>query len=220
MSALINRMQPYKNPNPSFSIEKLDFTDYRKLNLVKNESLIGKYARLDTGKQALLIAAILISQPNKFLAAPMSLNEHSQFDFRQAQIPPLPASPRFDSRLFYVISTSENKIASKAKLEAEFNELADRWENETAIHSSPGSTYLHKDYISIMAKGSRNKEAIVPLILKRLPNAGSDYFFALQYIAGENPAKYAKDFNGAIKAWHDWANQNGFIKDENEVAAS
>ncbi len=114
---------------------------------------------------------------------------------------------------FPAIGRMDNITSSTEALAKEFNELADRWENETAVHSSPGSTYLHKDYISIMAKGTMNKETIVPLILKRLPNSGSDYFFALQYIAGGNPARDAKDFAGAIKAWRDWANQNGF-KDE------
>lgn len=117
-------------------------------------------------------------------------------------------------------STSRFVAFESSKLEAEFNERADRWEKETAVHSSPGSTYLHKDYISIMAKGAENKAAIVPLILKRLPNAGTDWFFALQYIAGENPAKDATDYPNAIKAWRNWAKQNGLIEDADEVLAS
>lgn len=112
------------------------------------------------------------------------------------------------------ISRMAGAVSSPGALQKEFNEIADRWENETAVHSSPGSTYLHRDYISIMAKGTANKKTIVPLILQRLPNSGSDYFFALQYIAGGNPAKDAKDFAGAIKAWRNWAKQNEFIEDE------
>src|ERR1035441_7210629 len=98
---------------------------------------------------------------------------------------------------------------NKAELEAEFNERAERWENQAAVYSAPGATYLHRDYISIIAKGMANKKAIVPLILKRLPNAGVDWFFALQNIAGENPAMDANSYEDAIMAWQNWAIQNG-----------
>src|SRR6266550_6338931 len=88
-------------------------------------------------------------------------------------------------------------------LEQEFNERADRWEKETAIHSSPAAKFLHRDYQFIMAKGER----VIPLILKRLETSRSDWFWALQHIAGEQetPAKEARDFAEAVRAWREWA---------------
>lgn len=93
----------------------------------------------------------------------------------------------------------------------EFNQRAERWERETAIHSSPGATYLHRDYIAIIAKGMENKNVIVPLILNRIKTSGNDWFYALELIAEENPADDVEDFESAFKAWYDWAVYNGLI---------
>src|SRR5262249_44506543 len=87
-------------------------------------------------------------------------------------------------------------------LEREFNIRAERWEKETAIHSSPTQTYLHRDYYALVGMGISNPNAIVPLILKRIPNTGADWFFALETITEENPAKEAQDFEKALEAWH------------------
>ncbi len=85
-------------------------------------------------------------------------------------------------------------------LEQEFNERADRWETEAAIHSSPGSKFLHKDFVWIITRG----KIIVPLILDRLNTSQSDWFWALENITQENPAKDAVDFESAVKAWQEW----------------
>lgn len=111
-------------------------------------------------------------------------------------------------------------IGTEAQLVVEFNERADRWEKETAIYSAPGPALLHKDYIAIIAKGVANKKIIVPMILKRLQTSGSDWFFALENIAGENPAKNAETFADALNAWCGWAKTQGLIKDTNEVLAA
>lgn len=101
---------------------------------------------------------------------------------------------------------------NSSELEKEFNERSARWEKETAIHSAPGATYLHRDYIAIISKGMDNPSVIVPLILKRIPFSGSDWFFALEKIAGENPAEFSEDFESGLKAWRDWAEQRGLVK--------
>jgi hypothetical protein len=112
------------------------------------------------------------------------------------------------------------ELGISSSIKAEFNEHAERWEKETAIHSSPGATYLHRDYIAIMGIGATNPSAIVPLILKRIPNTGADWFFALENIAGENPAKDAEDFESAFKAWRHWAEQHGLLKENDGVLAA
>src|SRR5579872_4508111 len=85
-------------------------------------------------------------------------------------------------------------------LQEEFNRRAEKWEIESAIHSSPGSKFLHKDFIWIITRGKQ----IVPLILERLNTSRSDWFWALENITQENPAKDAKDFKSAVKAWQAW----------------
>lgn len=108
----------------------------------------------------------------------------------------------------------------KSKLVAEFNERAERWEKETAIYSAPAATYFQKDYMFIMAKGMEAPEAIVPLILDRLSVKGGDWFFALENIAGENPAKDCEDYESAVRAWSQWAKQRGLIKESDAVLAA
>lgn len=112
------------------------------------------------------------------------------------------------------------ETGTDAKLVADFNERAARWEKETAIYSAPGPALLHKDYIAIIAKGVANKRVIVPMILKRLQTSGSDWFFALENIAEGNPAKNAENFADAFNAWCGWAKAQGFIKETNEVLAA
>jgi len=85
-----------------------------------------------------------------------------------------------------------------------FNERAERWEYDAAIHSSPSATYIHRDYMAIIGMGIMNPRIIIPMIFKRIPNTGSDWFYALEIIANGNPAENEEDFDAAMEAWHDW----------------
>lgn len=90
-------------------------------------------------------------------------------------------------------------------LQAEFNERADKWERDTAIFSSPGASYLNKDYMVIIARGIEYPKIIVPLILNRISLRGGDWFFALEQIADQNPAENCEDYETALAAWVEWA---------------
>jgi hypothetical protein len=92
--------------------------------------------------------------------------------------------------------------------EAWFSERADRWEKETAIHSSPGATYLHKDYMAVITRGVEDPKRVVPMILKRLSGHGGDWFFALEQITDANPARECENYECALKAWLEWAQRN------------
>ena len=92
-------------------------------------------------------------------------------------------------------------------LEQEFNERAERWERETGIHSSPVIRFMHKDYQSIMAKGTQ----VIPLILVRMKKKPDDWFWALKYITDEDPAANADGFDAAVRAWLKWGEDNGYI---------
>lgn len=95
------------------------------------------------------------------------------------------------------------------KVEAEFNERANRWERQTAIHSAPAPKILHSDYQTIIGKLGR---AAIPFILKRLPASGSDWLWALEHITGENPAKDAGRYADAVQAWLQWGRDKEHIK--------
>ena len=119
-----------------------------------------------------------------------------------------------------LIQTVNLGDSPKEKLISEFNERAERWENETAIHSSPGATYLHRDYMAIISRGAMHKDIIIPLILSRLFHRGGDWFFALEAIAGENPAKDCEDYRDALRAWEGWAIQHRLITESNALSAA
>jgi len=117
-----------------------------------------------------------------------------------------------DDSGYYKHKALPRKSDALPAFETEFKERADRWEQETAIFSAPTAFYLHKDYMVITAKGIENPKLVVPLILHRLSIHGGDWFFALERIAGENPAKDCNDYQDALKAWNDWALRRGFNK--------
>lgn len=104
----------------------------------------------------------------------------------------------------YGRSSDRKKIVlvGASNLESQFNERAERWERESSIHSSPGAKFLHKDYISIIAKG----EIVVPLILKRLKHSKKDWIWALDHIVDDdqNPPRDIHNFKDAVKAWLEW----------------
>lgn len=209
MSAPTNRLQLYGIPKLSFDIEKQDVTDYQKMNWLKlDQSFVAKSSRFDHGAQAIFFAAILFSHPGKDSFVAQNLNGYIHISFRQLQIPISIAPRTGDFRSNYVPNVSAMESTSIAKLKADFNKLADRWEKDTAIYSAPGATYLNRDYIAIIAKGLERPSTFVPLILNRLSVHGGDWFFALENITGENPAKECEDYASAVKAWTDWAEQN------------
>jgi hypothetical protein len=92
-------------------------------------------------------------------------------------------------------------------LQAEFNERADRWARETAMHSSPSKRFMHEDYQTIMSMG----EAVVPLILRRLETVPDDWFWALKHLAREDAARGEQTFSAAAAAWLDWGRKKGFM---------
>jgi hypothetical protein len=108
---------------------------------------------------------------------------------------------------------SEGLETRLSDLEIWFNERADRWERETAIHSSPGARYLHRDYITIMGYGIMDPISVVPLIMGRLGSKPGDWFFALERIAGKNIASDCEDFESARDAWSNWAKEKGFLNE-------
>ena len=104
------------------------------------------------------------------------------------------------------------------EMESWFDKRADRWEKETAIHSAPGPKYLHNDYMAVITKGIENPTGMIPLILKRLSVRGGDWFFALEQITEENPAKECEDYDDALRRWNEWARQHGMIKEGDAVS--
>jgi len=93
--------------------------------------------------------------------------------------------------------------------EHHFQELADRWLEETQYVSSLHEIIKHKDYQAIITMG----RAAVPLLLKELEKPDPDHWGpALSAITGEQPvpAEAAGRLDGIAAAWLSWARKRGY----------
>ena len=90
-----------------------------------------------------------------------------------------------------------------------FQELADRWQEETVFLSNSGRKNAHPAHQEIVSMG----EPVVPLILERMRSRGGHWFEALQQITGARPVP--PESRGQIKemtqAWLDWGERNGYV---------
>ena len=92
-----------------------------------------------------------------------------------------------------------------------FQELADRWQEETVFLSNSGRKNAHPAHQEIISMG----EPVVPLILERMRSrgGGAHWFEALQQITGARPVP--PESRGRIKemtqAWLDWGERNGYV---------
>ena len=89
-----------------------------------------------------------------------------------------------------------------------FQELADRWENETVLLSNSDRAAEHPAHREIVGIG----EPAVPLILERMQSQGGHWFHALSEITNANPVKPDDRGNvGAMQAaWLEWGERNGY----------
>lgn len=88
-----------------------------------------------------------------------------------------------------------------------FEELADRWETETAFESVVSRKAMHPAYQRIIGMGDQ----AVPLILKRLQRMPRQWFWALTAITGEDPALGETTLDGASAAWLTWGRERGLV---------
>lgn len=89
-----------------------------------------------------------------------------------------------------------------------FQELADRWENETVLLSNSDRAAAHPAYREIVSMG----EPAVPLILERMQSQGGHWFHALHDITHADPVKPPDRGNvEAMQAsWQEWGERNGY----------
>lgn len=93
--------------------------------------------------------------------------------------------------------------------ELEFEQLADRWEAETALESVVTRKAMHAAYQRIIGMGN----AAVPWILARLQRTPGQWFWALTAITGEDPASGQETVQGASTAWIQWGRTQGLLGD-------
>lgn len=89
-----------------------------------------------------------------------------------------------------------------------FEELVNKWQEETRGISSSTELILHPAYQQIIGMG----EPIIPLLLKELEEKSGRWFWALQSITRQNPVplELRGKTKEMIKIWLDWGKENGY----------
>lgn len=108
--------------------------------------------------------------------------------------------------------TLPRPVAGNTRTEAlrgRFQELADRWREETEFQSAISALYLHPAYQEIIGLGPD----ALPLILEDLATTRSDWFWALRAISGENPtpADERGQVSKMIDHWLKWGHERGLL---------
>lgn len=100
-------------------------------------------------------------------------------------------------------------VRASAETQAEFEQLAAEWKQETAHLSSPNMIAEHRAYQEIIGMG---QEAI-PLILRDLQQTQAQWFWALRSIARESPIQPEDrgDVDAMTVAWLDWGKRHWYI---------
>jgi hypothetical protein len=92
--------------------------------------------------------------------------------------------------------------------DAEFLRLAQQWREDTLVLSSVAKRAMHPSYQRIIGLGW----GVVPLVLRELRDRPNHWFWALNALTGESPAKAANNFDEARFAWLQWGRDRGLIE--------
>ena len=98
------------------------------------------------------------------------------------------------------------ETTSHNKLRRTFRQLAEHWRRDTRYVSLAKKKVLHPAYQRIIGLGPQ----ALPLIFEELRQRPSQWFWALECITGEDPAKHSSTFKEAVEEWLAWARQNGY----------
>jgi hypothetical protein len=117
-----------------------------------------------------------------------------------------------DLFLKYSKEKYKNKCNCKNKnfddVEKTFNSLATKWQNDTKFLSDINEISLHPDHQRIIGMGDK----IIPLILNRLAEKPSYWFWALKAITREDPVPPSDrgDIIEMTNHWLDWGHEHGY----------
>jgi hypothetical protein len=92
-------------------------------------------------------------------------------------------------------------------LKVKFDELSEKWKNDTRLSSSVTDIVENKYYRDIINIG----QAVLPMILNDLKSSPGHWFHALKEITGEDPIdpKDYGDMTTMQRAWVEWGERKG-----------
>lgn len=115
---------------------------------------------------------------------------------------------RHSDRSWQAVNPAYGRAAFNRSSGAElFEELANRWEVETALESVVTRKATHPAYQQIIGMG----KPALPLILARLRQRPGQWFWALTAISGQDPAHDEITVAGARDVWLRWGAERGLI---------
>ena len=91
--------------------------------------------------------------------------------------------------------------------ERKFRRLADQWLRETEHASSFKQACMRPSYQRIIGMGP----AVVPYLLRELERNPDHWFWALNAITEEDPARAEDSLDGAKEAWLWWGREKGYL---------
>jgi hypothetical protein len=102
------------------------------------------------------------------------------------------------------------ELHSEADTRERFQRLAAEWKEKSRFLSNTAQMALLRPYQSIIGMGM----PAVPLILEELQRDPDQWFWALEAITEENPARPedAGNVRQMAKAWVEWGRQRGLVK--------
>ncbi len=100
----------------------------------------------------------------------------------------------------------------EADLRERFEELRDRWKDESRYMSNTAQAAMLWSYQQIIGMGS----PAVPLILEELRREADHWFWALEAITGEDPVpkESAGKVQETAQAWLNWGKEKGHLSDD------
>ena len=102
---------------------------------------------------------------------------------------------------------ADRRREAKVSLASIFADRASRWRKQTRILSSIQSKIFHRDYQEIIGMG----RPALPFIFADLRDNGGHWYWALECICRDNPAREAKTLPEAKRLWLEYAQEGGFI---------
>jgi hypothetical protein len=94
-----------------------------------------------------------------------------------------------------------------------FRQQAEKWESETRHFSSPSQLMNHQSYTAVLGMAKTHPKEIISLMLDDLQTTRRPWFWALSYLAQDNPvpATDAGKKDKMIEAWVAWGRKKGHI---------
>lgn len=114
------------------------------------------------------------------------------------------------SELFTSVRKNKATTPALSNIEQQFEHLSSALTEEFIMVSSPSQIALHPFYKQIIAIG----EKAIPLLIKKLDDTPTMWFWALEEISGVNPISVSDKGNIPlmVSSWKKWAKKNGYAK--------